>query len=228
MIYLVSGIDTDIGKSVAAGMLARSIAAAGRRVITQKLAQTGDAGISMDIRTHRRLMQTGLLPEDRDGATCTEIFTFPASPHLAAKMENRTIDVERIDRASTRLAGSYDVVLLEGAGGLLVPLTRSLSTLDFAAERAYPVILVSSGRLGSLNHTLLSLEAIRHHGARLAGIIFNAGDPADPAIAADTVDFLLDTLTREHPGAWFARLPEVDMDHPEHSELEYVGTTPQF
>ncbi len=221
-IWLVSGIDTEIGKSIATGMLARALAARGGNVATQKLVQTGSHGVSPDIEVHRRLMQTGPLAEDDAGLTCSEVFEFPASPHLAAELEHRVVDIGRVDRITAMLAERYDHVLLEGAGGLMVPLTRGLSTLDFAVARRYPVVLVTSGRLGSLNHTLLSLEAVKNHGAQLAGMIFNRGDAADPVIERDTREWLLAELAKEWPGAWFADLPRVDFLHPERTELEYA------
>ena len=87
-----------------------------------------------------------------------EIFSYPCSPHLAAEIDGREIDFGKIESAAVALSERYDAVLLEGAGGLMVPLTRSLLTLDYAAEKGWPLILVTSGKLGSINHTLLSLR----------------------------------------------------------------------
>ena len=158
-VYFVSGIDTGIGKSIATGLYAKELAAAGRRVITQKIVQTGCQGIAEDIQTHRRLQGIGLTEHDRNGSTCPcpYVFAYPCSPHLAAEREQRPIDLKTIDAATQTLLQSYDTVLLEGAGGLMVPLNREQTLLDFAAERGYPLVLVTSGRLGSINHTLLSL-----------------------------------------------------------------------
>ena len=73
--YFVTGIDTDAGKSIVTGVLARALSARGERVITQKFIQTGCDGLSEDIETHRRIMGIGLLPEDEDGTTCPIVFT---------------------------------------------------------------------------------------------------------------------------------------------------------
>ena len=95
-IVFVTGIDTGIGKSVATGLMARWLAQRGRTVITQKLVQTGCRGpVAEDIAVHRRLMGTGLLDVDRDGTTCPCIFAYPASPHLAARLEGRVVDIGR-------------------------------------------------------------------------------------------------------------------------------------
>ena len=158
-VFFVSGIDTDTGKSYATGYLAKLWNGQGIRTITQKLIQTGNDGLSEDIELHRRIMGTGLLPEDTDGLTMPEIFSYPCSPHLAAEIDNRPVDFDKIERATRRLSETYDAVLLEGAGGLMVPLTRDLLIIDYIARRHYPLIFVTSGKLGSINHT-------RHHPAR--------------------------------------------------------------
>ena len=156
-VYFVSGIDTNIGKSYATGYLARIWNGQSIRTITQKLIQTGNTGISEDIELHRRIMGCGLLEEDREGLTMPEIYSYPCSPHLAAEIDRRPIDFDKIDRTTAVLSERYDAVLLEGAGGLMVPLTRELLTIDYIARKGYPLIYVTSGRLGSINHFLLGL-----------------------------------------------------------------------
>ena len=136
-VYFVSGIDTDIGKTVAVGMMARYLHRRGRRVITVKLIQTGNVGFSEDLDRHRAMMGVGRFPEDEAGLTAPAIFSFPASPHFAAAREHRTVDLDAIRAAVEKVSANYDVVLLEGAGGLAVPLTEDLLTVDFAAERRY-------------------------------------------------------------------------------------------
>ena len=106
-VYFVTGIDTDAGKSIVTGVLARDWAGRGRRVVTQKFIQTGCPGLSEDIETHRRIMGTGLLPEDLDGTTCPIVFTYPASPHLAAAIDSRRIDLSLIGKCTEKLLEKY-------------------------------------------------------------------------------------------------------------------------
>jgi dethiobiotin synthetase len=161
-IIFVTGIDTGIGKSVVTGLMARWLAQRGCTVITQKLVQTGCPGpVAEDIAVHRRLMGTGLLDVDLDGTTCPCVYAYPASPHLAARIEDRVVDTAVIDRATDRLAARFAHVLIEGVGGALVPLTHSTTVLDYVAQRRYPLIVVGSLRLGSINHTLLTLRRSR-------------------------------------------------------------------
>lgn len=205
--YFITGINTDIGKTYATGILARHLLAYGKSVITQKLIQTGVTGdIADDIITHRSLMGVPLHKMDTDGTTCPITLSKPASPHLSARLEGRVMDLSVIDEATQRLEGQFDTVLLEGAGGVLVPMTDTVLTLDYVAERGYPVIVVTSARLGSINHTLLTLEAVKARGLRLFAVVFNHYFDADGDISADTLHFLQNHVTDSYPTALFLRL----------------------
>ena len=208
-VFFVSGIDTNIGKSYATAYLARLWNEQGRRTITQKFIQTGNpAGYSEDIELHRRLMGTGYLPEDEQGLTKPEIFTYPASPQLAARLDNRAIDFDRIRRATCELSERYDAVLVEGAGGLMVPLTDDLLTIDYIQQSGYPLVFVTSGRLGSINHTLLSLEAIERRGIPLHTVMYNLyPEGEDPIIQADTESYIRRYLAQRFPEAEFLKVP---------------------
>ena len=201
-VYFVSGIDTGIGKSYAAGYLAKMWNGKGVRTITQKLVQTGNAGISEDIVLHRKIMDCGFLPEDIEGLTMPEIYTYPCSPHLAAEIDRRPIDFEKINSATEALSERYDAVLLEGAGGLMVPLTRNLLTIDFIAGHGYPLVFVTSGRLGSINHLLLSLEAMEQRNISLHTLVYNRY-PADDGrlISEDTEKYVKEILATRFPDA---------------------------
>lgn len=211
-VYFISGIDTGIGKTYATGYLAKLWNQQGIRTITQKLIQTGNSGISEDIEQHRQIMQMGWFPEDDSRLTMPEIFSYPASPHLAAKIDGRAVDFAKIAQATQQLAERYDAVLLEGAGGLMVPLTDSLLSIDYAAEKNFPVILVSSGRLGSINHTILSLEALRSRGMQLHALAYNLNDESqDPLISKDTAEYLKAYLAKHFPDALWMDIPVVEL-----------------
>jgi len=207
-VYFISGIDTGIGKTYTTGYLAKLWNAQGKKTITQKLVQTGNTDISEDIEQHRKMMQMGWFPEDESKLTMPEIFTYPASPHLATKIDGREIDFQKIADATRQLTEKYEVVLLEGAGGLMVPLTTELLTIDYIAEQKFPVILVSSGRLGSINHTLLSLEALKSRGLELFALAYNLNDESqDALISQDTAEFLKNYLARHFPDAQWIDIP---------------------
>lgn len=210
-VYFVSGIDTDTGKSYATGWLARELNQKGQRTITQKFIQTGNApGYSEDIELHRRLMGIPYTKEDLAGLTKPEIFSYPCSPHLAARIDGRSIDFEKIGHATEELSCRYDIVLLEGAGGLMVPLTEELLTIDYIAQQGYPLIFVTSGKLGSINHTLLSLEAIRNRNIQLDTVMYNLYPTVeDKTIQDDTRQFIHSYLAKHFPDTKFLEVPEI-------------------
>lgn len=211
-VYFVSGIDTNIGKSYATGYLARLWNDRGVRTITQKLIQTGNTGMSEDIELHRKIMGCGMLPEDMEGLTMPEIYSYPCSPHLAAELDGRPVDFGKIGSATETLAERYDAVLVEGAGGLMVPLTRDCLTIDYVADRGYPLVFVTSGRLGSINHLLLSLEAVMNRNIPLHSVLYNMY-PADDdrIIRQDTEEYVRTWLSSHCPEAEFVRIPCLDI-----------------
>lgn len=209
-IYFVSGIDTGIGKTYTTGYLAKTWNEQGQKTITQKLIQTGNVDISEDIEQHREIMGMGWLPEDESKLTMPEIFSYPASPHLATKIDGRKIDFQKIENATQQLTKKYDVVLLEGAGGLMVPLTTELLTIDYVAQKKFPVILVSSGRLGSINHTILSLEVLKQRGLDLHALAYNLKDESqDELISKDTAEYLKNYLRQHFPEAAWWDIPVI-------------------
>ena len=184
-VYFISGIDTGIGKTVVAGRMCRALQEAGRDWISVKMVQTGCDGFSEDLDAHRALAGVGRFPEDEEGLTAPQIFKFPASPLLAAGLEGRTVDLKRIAASVETCAKRHEIVIVEGAGGLLVPLTEETLTADFVAEQRWPLILVASGRLGAINHILLSMEAAKARGIPFAGIVMNDYPQTDPLLFED-------------------------------------------
>lgn len=216
MVYFVSGIDTDAGKSVVTGLLARSLRRKGVNVITQKFIQTGCRGISEDILKHREIM--GMAPQlaDEDGTTCPYVMTYPASPHLAAEIDKVTFDLGRITGATSKLKSRYDVVLLEGAGGLYVPVTREYFTIDYVNEQKLPLILVTSSKLGSINHTLMSLELCRARGIELACLVYNRFPNDSEWITNDSITIFRQYLDKYYPAAALIEVPVVHgTDYPD-------------
>lgn len=187
-VLFITGIDTDVGKTVVTGLLARAIMDLDKKVVTQKLVQTGCEGISEDIIEHRNIMGIDLLEEDKSYETCPYVFTFPASPHLAVEIDKKSIELNRIDQSTKALLNKYETVLFEGAGGLMVPIHKNYTIADFLEERKYPVILVSSPKLGSINHTLLTMEVLKKRKIPVSGIVYNRGacPNADQKISNDS------------------------------------------
>lgn len=208
-VLFISGIDTDAGKSYCTGWLARQYMAQGKTVITQKFIQTGNTGRSEDIELHRSIMGIDMQPEDLDMTTAPVIFSYPASAQLAARLDGREIDLDVIREATARLAANHDIVLIEGAGGLMVPITDSFMAIDYVAREQLPLVLVTNGRLGSINHTLLSLEAIKARGITLHSVLYNKYFDSDPIIARDTREFIERYIRRNFPQTEVVDVPSI-------------------
>ncbi|MBU0763614.1 MAG: dethiobiotin synthase [Bacteroidetes bacterium] len=211
-IIFISGIDTGCGKTVATGLMARRLKQAGCRVITQKIVQTGCTGISEDILTHRRLMDEPLHDVDRNGITCPYVFGYPASPHLSAAREGRTIDLENILDCTEVLRKKYDFVLIEGAGGVHVPLTGEKTILDYIEMHGYPMVLVTTPVLGSINHTLMSIELAWRRGIKVKGLIYNRYFSVDEVISSDSLEVFTGYLHRFFPGSPVICIPDSSSD----------------
>ena len=210
--YFITGIDTDAGKSYATGWLARIFEQQGLSVATQKFIQTGCTDSSEDIEVHRAIMGCGMLDYDLDHTSAPLIFTYPASAQLAAEIDGRDIDLSLIEQSTERLGKRADVVLIEGAGGLAVPITDTYMAIDYVADHRLPVVLVTNARLGSINHTVLSLEAIKSRGLELPYVIFNHHfDSSDERIAADTHAWVQRYLQRNFPGTQVLDLPTISL-----------------
>ena len=213
-VYFVSGIDTGIGKTVATGLMARSLRSRGVDAITVKMVQTGNDGFSEDLDVHRAMCGLGRLPEDEQGLTAPQIFRFPSSPLLAARLEGRKVDLAKIASSVKACAAAHEVVLVESAGGLCVPLTDEALSVDFAAAQGWTLVLVTCGRLGSLNHTILSLEAAKARGMKVAGVAYNWFPDADPQIDEDSFAETRRALSRMGFPSAIVRVPQVPLGGP--------------
>ncbi len=215
-VYFVTGIDTDAGKSYVTGYIAKELLQRGESVITQKFIQTGGVepnGISLDINIHRAIMGCGLLAEDLDGTTAPEIFSYPASPHLAAVIDDRAIDFEAIKRSTELLSSKYNTLLIEGAGGLHVPLKGSYTTADYIKDNNLKVIVATSGKLGSINHTLLTLEVCKSRGIEVAVVAYNQYFAADKVINSDTFEYISSYVKKHFPECDIIEIESIDIDN---------------
>lgn len=212
MKIFITGIDTDSGKSIVTGLIAKYLKNNEQTVITQKYVQTGCTNIAEDIITHRQLMGVDLLEEDILQITCSYLFKHPASPHLSAKMEDIQINSQLFTDATKILEKDYEYVLMEGAGGLMVPLNSQTLLIDYIQEQNYPVILVSSSKLGSINHTLLSLEILKNRKMNVIGVVYNQYPNLDKSIIEDSENIIKKHLKIYFPEAGFISIPKINLD----------------
>ena len=164
----VTGTGTEVGKSVVAAAIARTAHAAARRVAVFKPAVSGlDEAGEADHHLLRRASGSGQSDEE----IAPYRYGPAVSPHLAAEMAGEEIEPRRLLEAAGQAAEGADVLVCEGVGGFLVPLTRDHLVRDLCAELGYPVVVVASPGLGTINHTLLTLEAVRGAGLEMGAVV---------------------------------------------------------
>ena len=171
----ITGTDTGVGKTVIAGLLAKYLRKAGYKIITQKWIQTGSPGFaSSDVMTH--LLIAGFdrkKTQKHLNRMLPYAFKTPCSPHLAARIKKRKIDPGKIIKSFRLLSREFDFVIVEGVGGALVPFDKKSLVIDIAKKLDLAVLIVAQNKLGAINHTLLTIEALRKRGLRILGLVFN-------------------------------------------------------
>jgi dethiobiotin synthetase len=187
MNYFVTGTDTGVGKTLISCALLQGYAAQGKRVVGMKPVAAGcdDDGQNEDV---MQLRAAGNVAAGY-GQINPYCFVPAIAPHLAAQHAGVIVQFSRIATSYRELAAQADVVIVEGAGGLLVPLNAQQDSADLAEELDLPVILVVGMRLGCLNHALLTGEVIAARGLALAGWVANVVD-IDMASIEENVDAL--------------------------------------
>jgi dethiobiotin synthetase len=174
----VAGTDTGVGKTVVAGAICAALAARGERVVAFKPAVTGlddppEGGWPRDHELLAAAAGSGQSPDDVAPYT----FGPPLSPHYAAELAGTAIAPARLRSAAE--AADADALICEGVGGLLVPLAAEYSVRDLATDLALPIVVVARSGLGTINHTLLTVEAARATGLDVVGIVMTPwSDPA--------------------------------------------------
>ncbi|MBN2640821.1 MAG: dethiobiotin synthase [Victivallales bacterium] len=185
--FFITGTGTDIGKTfITAGIAAKAVEA-GFETALVKPVQTGTDEYPSDVQTIHAMVP-GLYPLDTALAVPFQ-FKLAASPHLAARMEGAKLELDAIVRHCRELEKltAVDVMLFEGAGGLYVPLNDTDTMLDLIARLDYPVILVADALLGTINHTMLSVMALRGAGIKTAGVIINNMPETENLIVSDNI-----------------------------------------
>ena len=201
--FFVTGTDTEVGKTLAAAALIHALRRCGLRAVGMKPVAAGCA--LRDGRWHNddvdTLTAACALPVPAEELN-PYLFHEPIAPHIAAARLGVDIDLGHIERCFDALSAKADSVVVEGAGGFLVPLSATTSFADLAVRLGLPVVLVVGLRLGCINHALLTQEAILRRGLTLAGWIANRIDPAMSAAEEN-----LDTLRRSLQAPLLADMP---------------------
>jgi len=189
----VTGTDTGVGKTVTACALVRRLVADGIDVGVMKPIETG-VGPEGPLDA-QALREAGKISDSLD-LICPQRFTLPAAPTVAAKAEGREVDLALLDDALAQLDARHDFLVVEGAGGLLVPAAKGRTMADLALRWQLPLVIVARASLGTINHARLTIEAARARGLEICGLVLcHTTGPLSPADALNLSEL------REEPGA---------------------------
>jgi dethiobiotin synthetase len=218
----VTGTGTEVGKTVVAAVLARSLADHGASVAVFKPALTGmDEFPDYDEAATKAAGSVVGLPDQailrlaaRSSQTDDEIapyrFDPPMSPHLAAGLAGVEIDPDRVMAKARAAADGVDAIICEGVGGLLVPLAPSWNVRSCAVELGYPLVVVAPPGLGTINHTLLTVESARSVGLKVAAIVLDPWPENPTPIEADNRETI--AALSDVP---ILTLPRLDLSRPD-------------
>jgi dethiobiotin synthetase len=176
----VTGTDTGVGKSIVAASICAALAARGERVAAFKPVVTGLEEPPGDLRHDHELLARAGGGRQSPAEVAPYRYGPPVSPHYAAELAGETIEPARLVTAARRTGAAADVPVAEGVGGLLVPITPGYLVRDLARDLALPLVVAARTGLGTINHTLLTVEAARAVGLSVAGIVVTPW-PAEPA-----------------------------------------------
>jgi dethiobiotin synthetase len=191
----ITGTDTGVGKTLITGGIAQILRKQGLKV-----------GVFKPVATGCRIEMNELISRDAEFLRmCAELdepmtvimpaaYEIPAAPIVCVRKEKRPIDFEQIAAMYNYLAKTCDVVLVEGIGGALVPLDEHTMIIDLAARMNLPTVIVAREKLGTINHTLMTIQAVRHAGLHVAGVVINGHIYPSAGIAEQTAPKIIAEL----------------------------------
>ncbi len=184
----ITGTDTGVGKTAVTAGIAHVLKRKGLDVGVMKPVASGDQVDACFLK------KIAIAPEPLD--IVNPVFLeHPLSPNVAAEIESRSIELEPIMDSFDKLSRSHTHLLVEGVGGLLVPIRDDFSVADLAAKLNLPLLIVARAALGTINHTLLTLEAASSRGLEVIGVIFNSTEPNGADEAAITSPAVINRLS---------------------------------
>jgi len=201
----ITGTDTEIGKTAFTAGLATVLKQNGHHVGVMKPVAAGS-------RADAEILKQSANVSDTLDEINPVFLSEPLSPNVAAQRAAQTLHIDHITKAYKTLAQRHDLMLIEGVGGLLVPILDHFSVADLIALLNVPIIIVSRAALGTINHTLLTIEAAQRRNLNILGIVYNAISDTTHDIAAQTSPEIITRLTQIPTLGTLPYDPQVDTD----------------
>jgi dethiobiotin synthetase len=203
----ITGTDTDVGKTVVSAGLAMALKARGIKVGVMKPVATGCVGVEKRLISYDAAFLMEAAENEYTGLLSPSRFRHPLSPNVAASLERKEVDIDSLRDAYEELQKHYDFIIVEGVGGLMVPLKNDYFVANLVREFDLPVVVVSKCGLGTINHTLLTIDSAIVRGFDVKGIIFNRMPTTNISMAEMTNPKVIHELTGVPV---LGTLPEID------------------
>ena len=208
----ITGTDTGVGKTVVCAGLALALREQGLKVGVMKPIATGCYGPDQRLISQDAVYLLEAAENEYPALTSPARFRNPLSPNVAALLEKKEVDLKHVHRSYTELQKHYDFIIVEGIGGLLVPIVKDYFVANLIREFELPVVIVARPGLGTINHTLLTVDAALVRGFEIRGVIFNRVPTVNFSIADITNPKIIQDLTGIPVLGSLPEMDDVDID----------------
>jgi dethiobiotin synthetase len=221
--FFITGTDTGVGKTVIAGAFIKTVRAQGVSVGAMKPIETGCSRIGTNLCPTDGMFLRKVAGMDENINQITPYcFEAPVAPSLASEMEGRPVSVSGILEKFNALLQRYHAVVVEGVGGILVPIRKDYFVLDLIKDMALPLIVVARPALGTLNHTLLTVNYALKEGVRVAGVVINLTRKSEGTVSENTNPLVLRQLSPVPLLGIFPYLDNLDDESLENAAMKYL------
>ncbi len=221
--FFIAGTDTGVGKTVIAGAVIKAIHALGINACGMKPIETGCSVIGSSLYPSDGMFLKKVAGMDENINQITPYcFETPVAPSLASEMEGRPVNIDSIIEKFHDLLQRYQAVVVEGVGGILVPIRKDYFVIDLIKELGLPVIVVARPTLGTLNHTLLTVNYALKEGIRVSGVVVNFTRRSEGTVAENTNPLILRQLCPAPVLGVFPYLDNLETQTIEKNAMKYL------
>lgn len=219
----ITGTDTGVGKTVIAAAITTVLRSRGVKVGAMKPIETGCVAVGKNLHpSDGSLLKSMAQMEESLNLITPYCYESPLAPLVASEIEKRGVEIQRIKNCYRRLSERYEVMIVEGIGGLLVPIRRDYFVSDLIKELGLPILIVAKAGLGTINHTLLTLNYAISKGLDVTGIIINFNIPPEGSLAENTNPQVIQALTGIPLIGVFPYLKNLERESLEKAAVNYI------
>ncbi len=219
----ITGTDTGVGKTIISSAIISALRSRGIKTGAMKPIETGCITIGKSLNPSDGIFLKNIAQMDEPVSQITPVcFELPLAPLVASEIEGKEIDLQKIKDNFLKLTERYEICIIEGIGGLLVPIKKDYFVLDLIKELGLPLVVVARPSLGTINHTLLTVNYALKEGLKIAGIVINFCRTPDGSIAESTNPGTIQQLTDIPVIGVFPYLESLDKENLERAAVKHL------